>query len=108
MKFKSSRFAIYRTICEQLDTLNKITNVTESFHEMTSELGVETSVYVAQAEWVHGEPLCIPGWYCHLCDNFLSGFKQRVSSSLRSRQERCDASSKGTGINQKGKLVIRK
>ena len=31
-----------------------------------------------------------------------------VSSSLRSRQERCDASSKGNGINQKGKLVIRK
>ena len=31
-----------------------------------------------------------------------------VGSSLRSRQERCDASSEGTGINQKGKLVIRK
>ena len=49
---------------------------------MTSELGEKRNVHVAQAEWVHGERLCIPRWYCHLCDNFLSGFKQRLPQQL--------------------------
>ena len=49
---------------------------------MTSELGEEINVHVAQAEWVHGERLCIPRRYCHLCDNFLSGFKQRLPQQL--------------------------
>jgi hypothetical protein len=82
MEFMSSRFTIYRTICEQLDTLDRITEATECFHQMTNELGDETTVHVAQAEWIHGERLCIPRWYCHLCDNFLSGFKQRLSQKL--------------------------
>ena len=82
MKFMLSRFIIYRTICEQLDTLNRITDATECFHQMTSELGEEINLHGEQAEWVLGERFCIPHWYCHLCDNFLSGFKQRLSRKL--------------------------
>ena len=63
MEFVSSRFTIYRTICEQLDTLNKITDTTECFHEMTRELEEEINLHVEQAEWVLGKRLCIPRRY---------------------------------------------
>ena len=75
---------IYRTICEQLDTLDKITDAAECFHKMTSELGEEIHLHVEQTEWVRGKRLCIPRsyYYLHLCDNFLSAFKRRLSRKL--------------------------
>jgi hypothetical protein len=82
MEFMSSRFTIYRTICEQLDTLDRITDATECFHQMTNELGEGENVHVTEAEWIHGERLCIPRWYCHLCDIFLSGFRRHLSRKL--------------------------
>ena len=54
MEFMSSRFTIYRTICEQLDTLDKVKDATECFHQMTSELGEETNANDEQVEWVNG------------------------------------------------------
>ena len=82
MEFISSRFIIYRTICEHLDTLDEITDATECFHQMTTELGEEINLHIEQAEWVLSERFYIPHWYCHLCDNFLSGFKQHLSRKL--------------------------
>ena len=49
---------------------------------MTSELGEEANLHVAQAEWIHGERMCIPHLYCHLSDNIPSGFKRRLSQKL--------------------------
>ena len=82
MEFTSSRFTIYRTICELLDTLDKITDATECFHEMTSELEEEIHLHIEQTEWVHGERLCIPRRYCHLHFRDISEFKRRLSWNL--------------------------
>ena len=51
----ASKFTVYRTICEHLETLDQITVATDCFQHMKSELAKETNLHTEQAKWVHGE-----------------------------------------------------
>ncbi|KAG9310443.1 hypothetical protein JVU11DRAFT_9583 [Chiua virens] len=48
--FKVSRFTIYKTICEHLSIVDRITDVTECLHEMKSELGQK--IEGREAQWI--------------------------------------------------------
>jgi hypothetical protein len=49
-KFKVPRFAVYRALCEHLDSVNRVADVIECFHKMASELGQELEG--EQARWI--------------------------------------------------------
>lgn len=57
MEFMVSRFTTYQTICEELDTLNKIMDATECYHQMMDELG--RNLPTEQMEWILGKRLFI-------------------------------------------------
>ena len=59
MEFTAPRFAIYRTLCDYLETLGQITAAAECFHQMDSELGSEVTQHAEKSEWVFGECSCI-------------------------------------------------
>ena len=63
MEFTASRFAIYRALCDHLDTLGQITTATKCFQQMNSELENAVELHTEQAEWVVGECCCIPCRY---------------------------------------------
>ena len=46
---------IYRVICECLETIDRITDAVECFHQMMTELGGETDLHGGHSEWALGE-----------------------------------------------------
>ncbi|KAF8547212.1 hypothetical protein OG21DRAFT_1472561 [Imleria badia] len=48
--FELPRFTVYRALCDCLETLDRITDATESFHEMANELARQTNS--EQALWI--------------------------------------------------------
>ncbi|KAF8547410.1 TPR-like protein [Imleria badia] len=50
--FTAARFTIYRALCEHLETINRIFDASECFHEMVQELAGETDTQDEQAKWV--------------------------------------------------------
>lgn len=71
---------IYRTICKELDALNKITDASECFRDMMHELGGETNLPTEQAEWAAGERFYMRKSLALTI--FLSGFKHDLSHKL--------------------------
>jgi hypothetical protein len=53
VKFKVSRFSIYRALCERLETVNLIVDATECFHDMVNELA--QVILGTDAKWVLGK-----------------------------------------------------
>ncbi|KAF8551249.1 hypothetical protein OG21DRAFT_1445453 [Imleria badia] len=49
--FTASRFMIYRAICERLETIDHVLDVSECFLQMVNELGREISTHGEQATW---------------------------------------------------------
>ena len=49
-----SRFVIYQTICECLETTDRIADAIECFHDMMSKLGGEIYMSGPMIEWVCG------------------------------------------------------
>ncbi|KAN0080383.1 hypothetical protein V8E55_009949 [Tylopilus felleus] len=48
--FKAPIFAVYQALCERLDTLDNVMDVTKCFHDMESNLPPETNS--EQAKWI--------------------------------------------------------
>ena len=46
---------IYRVVCERLETLDRVTDALECFHQMTSALGRNMNLHGEHSEWGHGE-----------------------------------------------------
>ena len=59
LKFKVSRLATYRILCEGLERVEGIMDAIECFHQMANELTQETFTRGGQAEWFRGKWLCI-------------------------------------------------
>lgn len=55
-QFMAPRFIIYQTLCERLETFDRIMDATECFLQMSSELGHETNS--ERAKWINGEFSC--------------------------------------------------
>ena len=54
------KFTVYRSICECLETIDRILDASKCFLQMVDELAGETTTHRAQVEWAAGERLCIP------------------------------------------------
>ena len=46
---------IYRVLCERLETMDRVTDAVECFHQMTSALGGEINLDGEQSDWALGE-----------------------------------------------------
>ncbi|KAF8547863.1 hypothetical protein OG21DRAFT_1449832 [Imleria badia] len=53
LNFTAPRFTIYRALCDQLETLDRIAVATSCFYELMSELEGVKNLHAEQAEWVH-------------------------------------------------------
>ncbi|KAH0838774.1 hypothetical protein J3R83DRAFT_7149 [Lanmaoa asiatica] len=49
------RSAVFRAVCEYLETIDHIMDASECFHQIVDELAGQTTVHDKQAEWVLGE-----------------------------------------------------
>lgn len=54
-EFTVPRSIVYRTICERLETIDRIFDASESFFQMMNELGAQPSSHCEEAEWAVGK-----------------------------------------------------
>ena len=52
-EFTTTRFSVYRAICERLEAIDRITDAAECFHKMENELGWKR--HDEEAKWITGE-----------------------------------------------------
>ena len=50
--------AIYQVLCEHLETIDRVADAVECFHQMMSELSERTNLGNEHLEWTLGEWLC--------------------------------------------------
>ena len=55
MQFTLPRATVYRVVCERLETIDRVADAVECFHQMMTEFGGETNPHGEYSEWALGE-----------------------------------------------------
>ena len=74
LEFIAPRCLVYRTICERLEAVALITDATECFQEMVSELREEIYTSGPMTEWLYGQFIFYPffSWYSTFSSRFYA------------------------------------
>ena len=62
LQFIAPRSVIYQAVCERLEAIDRITDATKCFLQMTGEMGNQMNSDRDLREWALGEWLCISGY----------------------------------------------
>ena len=83
LQFIAPRSFIYQAVCERLEAMDRITDATECFLQMTGELGKQMNSDRDLREWALGEWLCISSYNCLPSVRLQATFLRETGTSRR-------------------------